>query len=84
MNISIRLPYKENFSPEYPGAVSIFINSVTNLSTYKDRITVFGNTNFEKKFTFSFEFKENVFSVSFGLLIFNVVGETFLNFLEIK
>ena len=27
MNISILLPYKENFSPEYAGAVSIFINT---------------------------------------------------------
>ena len=29
MNISILLPYKENFSPEYAGAVSIFINAIT-------------------------------------------------------
>ena len=29
MKISILLPYKENFSPAYPGAVSIFLNSVT-------------------------------------------------------
>ena len=25
MKISIFLPYKENFSPEYPGAVSLFV-----------------------------------------------------------
>ena len=35
MKISILLPYKENFSPSYPGAVSIFLNSVIKLSKYK-------------------------------------------------
>jgi len=33
--ISILLPYKENFSPIYPGAVSLFINDTLNLSKYK-------------------------------------------------
>ena len=47
MKIAILLPYKENFSPEYAGAVSIFINSVTNLSVYKKDITVYGNTKFK-------------------------------------
>ena len=46
MNISILLPYKENFSPDYPGAVSIFLNSVIKVSKYKKFITVYGNTKF--------------------------------------
>ena len=50
MKISIFLPYKENFSPDYPGAVSIFLNSVIKLSKYKKYITVYGNTNFKKKY----------------------------------
>ncbi len=50
MKISILLPYKENFSPEYPGAVSIFINSVTKLSKFKNDVTVYGNTNYKDKF----------------------------------
>ena len=29
MKISILLPYKENYSPTYPGAVSIFVNGPT-------------------------------------------------------
>ena len=29
MKISILLPYKENFSPEYPGAVSLFVNETS-------------------------------------------------------
>ena len=35
MRISILLPYKENFSPDYPGAVSIFVKDTTILSKYK-------------------------------------------------
>ena len=49
MKISILLPYKENFSPEYPGAVSIFINAVNKKSEYKDKITIYGSTNYKKK-----------------------------------
>ena len=35
MRISILLPFKENFSPEYPGAVSLFINDTLKVSKYK-------------------------------------------------
>ena len=50
MKISILLPYKENFSPEYPGAVSIFLNSVIKKSIYKKKITVYGFTNFKNTY----------------------------------
>ena len=49
MKISILLPYKENYSPNYPGAVSIFVNSTNNVSKYKKNLTVFGSTNHKKK-----------------------------------
>ena len=49
MNISILLPYKENYSPTYPGAVSLFVDSTSKLSCYKNSITIFGNTDFKKK-----------------------------------
>ena len=49
MKISILLPYKENFSPTYPGAVSLFINDTVRLSKYKNFTIVFGNTSFKKK-----------------------------------
>ena len=49
MKISILLPYKENYSPEYAGAVSLFIKSVSDNSLFKKEITIFGSTNFEKK-----------------------------------
>ena len=44
MKISILLPYKENFSPLYPGAVSIFLNAVSKKSKYRKSITVYGRT----------------------------------------
>ena len=54
MKISILLPYKENFSPSYPGAVSIFLNSVIKLSKYKKYITVYGSTNFTKTYNIKY------------------------------
>ena len=65
MNISILLPYKENFSPEYPGAVSLFVFETSNISKFKKNITVFGNTNYKKKFNLKYEnihLKRDVFS----------------------
>ncbi len=50
MKISILLPYKENFSPSYAGAVSIFINDTMKISKYKKNIVVYGNTSEKKKF----------------------------------
>ena len=50
MKISILLPYKENFSPTYAGAVSIFINDTIKISKFKKKIIVYGNTNQKKKF----------------------------------
>ena len=54
MKISILLPYKENFSPSYPGAVSLFVNDTCLLSKYKKKITVFGSTTYKKKFDISY------------------------------
>ncbi len=54
MKISILLPYKENFSPEYPGAVSLFVYETTKISKFKNDITVFGNTNYKKRFNLNY------------------------------
>ena len=54
MKIAILLPYKENFSPEYPGAVSLFVNETSAISKYKKDIIVFGNTNFKKKYNLKY------------------------------
>ena len=48
-DIAILLPYKENFSSSYAGAVSIFVDSTNKLSKFKKDITVFGSTNFKNK-----------------------------------
>ncbi len=65
MKISILLPYKENFSPEYPGAVSLFVYETSKISTFKKQITVFGNTNYVNKFNIKYKnitLKKNLFS----------------------
>ena len=51
MKISILLPYKENYSPLYAGAVSLFVNSTSNISKYKSEITIYGNTTLKEKFS---------------------------------
>ena len=38
MKISILLPLKENFSPSYPGAVSLFINDTLKSSKFRKEI----------------------------------------------
>ena len=50
MKISILLPYKENFSPTYPGAVSLFVYETSKKSKFKRNITVYGSTELKKKF----------------------------------
>ena len=41
MKISILLPYKENFTKLYAGAVSIFVNDVTKISKFKKNIKIY-------------------------------------------
>ena len=65
MKIGILLPYKENFSPEYPGAVSLFVYETSKKSKFKKNLVVFGNTNYKKKFNVKYEnieLKKNLLS----------------------
>ena len=55
MKISILLPLKENFSPKYPGAVSLFINDTLKISRYKKETIVYGNTDFKEKFKLKYK-----------------------------
>ena len=55
MKISILLPYKENFSPDYPGAVSIFLNSVIKKSKFCNNIIVYGSTSFKKIYNIKYK-----------------------------
>ena len=64
MKISVLLPYKENFSPIYPGAVSLFVNDTINVSKFKKHdCTIFGvskdslesHKNWSKKLKLKFD-----------------------------
>ena len=55
MKISILLPYKENFSPTYAGAVSLFINDTLKISKYKKNTIVYGSTSFKEKFKLKYK-----------------------------
>ena len=57
MKISILLPYKENFSKLYSGAVSIFVNDISRESKFKNSTKIYGNTiykNYLSKNSFNY------------------------------
>jgi len=77
MTISILLPYKENYSPQYAGAVSLFVNDITLVSDYKNDIIIFGNTESKKKLSKNYinlELNKKVFQSTSKIYI-----ESFLN-----
>jgi len=55
LKISILLPLKENFSPKYPGAVSLFVNDTLKISKYKKKTIVYGSTNYKDKFKLKYQ-----------------------------
>ncbi|WP_415324106.1 glycosyltransferase [Candidatus Pelagibacter sp. Uisw_127] len=64
MNISILLPYKENFVSNNAGAVSLFVNDITNNSIYKKTTKIFGNTVYKKFLSGNYinlNFDKNIF-----------------------
>ena len=48
MRISILLPYKENFSPNYAGSISLFVSQTVKKSKYLKCIKIFGSTDYKK------------------------------------
>ena len=62
MRISILLPYKENYSHNYAGAVSLFVYETTKISKFRKNIRIFGSTVFKstlsKNYT-NIELKKN-------------------------
>ena len=50
MIISVLLPYKENFSSNYAGAVSLFVNDTIKNSRHYKNSYVFGNMPYKKAF----------------------------------
>ena len=53
--ISILLPYKENFSPMYAGAVSLLVKDINIKSKYKKNITVYGSTDYQEKYDIKYK-----------------------------
>ena len=48
MKISILLPYKEDYSPNFSGAVAIHVSNLYKYSKFKKFITIWGNTKSKK------------------------------------
>jgi glycosyltransferase involved in cell wall biosynthesis len=79
MKISILLPYKENYTYDLAGAVSLFVSQISKVSKYKNDILVFGNTNSKKYLTKNYKniiFQKNIFQSSSKIYV--------NNFLKIK
>jgi len=51
MKIASILPYKENYTHKYAGAVSLWVSDFMKYSSYKNSTTVFGHTNSKKYLT---------------------------------
>ena len=47
MKVSILLPYKEDYSKENAGAVSIFVSGINKLSQYRKSTKIYGNTKYK-------------------------------------
>jgi len=76
MKISILLPFKENYSPNYAGAVSLFVNDTINESKHKDSINIFGNTSYKKFLSKNYtniQFKKKLFSSTNKLYVENFI-----------
>ena len=76
MKISILLPYKENYSKDYAGAVSIFINGVNKHSKFKNSINIYGNTDYSNilsKNYINLPFKKNIFQSSSKTYVKNFI-----------
>ena len=65
MKISILLPYKENFTINKAGAVSIFVKSILEEEKKNKQYHIYGNTNekdfFDKRYT-NLNLKNNFFN----------------------
>ena len=79
MKISILLPYKENFTHDYPGAVSLFVSDTIKKSIYKKKIKVYGNTIYK---TF---LSKNYSNIIFSKKILQSISKVYVNnFIEIQ
>ncbi len=73
MKISVLLPYKENFSANYAGAVSLFVKDTVKNSKYFKSTFIFGNTSFKKPFL------KNYINVKLKKKIFESSSKVYVN-----
>ena len=76
MKVSILLPYKENYSNNYAGAVSIFVSGVNKFSKFKSSTKIYGNTdfkNFLSKNYVNIPFKKKLFFSSSKIYVNNFI-----------
>ena len=73
MKISVLLPYKENFSANYAGAVSLFVKDTIKNSKYFKSTFIFGNTSFKKPFL------KNYINVKLKKKIFESSSKVYVN-----
>ena len=55
MKIASILPYKENYSHDYPGAVSLFVASMIKISKFKKTTKVYGSTDYKSYLSKNYE-----------------------------
>ena len=72
MKISILLPYKENFSPIYAGAVSLFVKDTTKISKFKKYIFIYGNTTLKSIYNLNYK---NIFLYYFRIYMLYVLHQ---------
>ena len=77
MKISIILPYKENFSSDYAGAVSLLLRDTVKLSKYRSNIKIFGNTEFKRDLL-----KKNYINLPINKSFFQSNSKVYLNQFE--
>ena len=81
MKISILLPYKENFTKNDAGAVSLFVNQTLEVSRYKKYIKVFGNTDFKDSLNKNYKninFDKRMFRSSSKVYVDNFLKDKFV------
>ena len=64
--IAILLPYKENFSKNNSGSVSLFVKDINQKSIYLKFINIYGNTIYKPSPGFSYKNMETTFMHRFG------------------
>ena len=82
MRISILLPYKENFSADSAGAVSLFVNQILKKSIYRDNTNVFGNTEAKDHLDpcyINIEFKKNFLKSSSKIYVEKFLDNKFVS-----